>query len=114
MRRKPVDLSATFFAEIHSMLSVRERKRRSDEAATTMGCAFGTGDVSCEASVTVRRGDSSSARAPECWAEAQDGKKARTNNDSRFIDSRFGFVVTITMEDNRAAPQRRGAARSKH
>src|SRR3982750_744106 len=88
MSRNPVDLSALSLAETHSRLSVRDRNRRSDAEATTTERCSGVGDVSCDAKLTVRLGASSSARCgPECWADAQDGRKARTNSDNRFMDS---------------------------
>ena len=94
--RNPDERSAMFFADAQATLSARFRKRRSEEAATTIDSESRDGDVSCEASVTVRLGDSSATAEPECWAEAQDGKKARTNSASFFIGSCCGFVVAMT------------------
>jgi len=51
-----------------------------------------------DASVTVRVGASVSGRAgPRRWPDAHEGRRAKTNNDSRFMGSYCGLIVPITL-----------------
>jgi len=86
-------------AAIQSKLSVRDRNRRSAAANAGMvwlsGCG---GNVSRDASVTVRLAASVSGRAgPRRWPDAHEGSRAKANSDSRFMGSYCGLMIPITL-----------------